>query len=176
MKDSMTDALSVPARIGGLGVYATPAQLRAHRRTRAERATLTALTLAGCWIVAPFAALIPPHFESFVAAFALSLYFGRRAWVGEWQVEQMSGCCPRCEAHLSLRPRTMLYLPHSLRCGACSAELWLELGEAPAVEETVRESARQAALEESRPRHELGGRPPLTWSPAASDWRDRKRR
>jgi hypothetical protein len=25
------------------------------------------------------------------------------------------------------------------------------------------------------PAAELGGRPPQTWSPAASDWRDRKR-
>jgi hypothetical protein len=170
------EARAVPARIGGLGVYATSVELRAVQRTRAERLTLTALTLGGCWLIAPLAFLIPPHFESSVAAFLLSLYFGRRAWVGEWQVEVMRGSCPRCEQPLTLKRGTMLYLPHTLHCGACRGELWLELEPAPEVDAALREAARRKVVEEGSATGELGGRPPLTWSPAASDWRDRKRR
>jgi hypothetical protein len=168
-------AREVPARIGGLGVYATPVQLRAHQRTRGERLTLTVVTLLGCWTIAPLAFLIPPHFESTVVAFALSLYFGRRAWVGEWQIDTMAGTCPRCGAAITLKHGSMLYLPHTLHCGGCRGELWLELEPAPVVDAALRESARLKVLEESRPAQELGGRPPLTWSPAASDWRDRRR-
>lgn len=170
------EATIVAARIGGLGVYATAVELRAVQRTRAERLTLTVCTLGGCWMIAPLAFLIPPHFESTLVAFALSLYFGRRAWVGEWQVASMRGTCPRCGAEIALKPKTMLYLPHTLHCAGCGAELWLELGEAPVVDAALREAARIRATQPVTPAHELGGRPPLTWSPAQSDWRDRRRR
>jgi hypothetical protein len=171
----MDEARDVAARVGGLGVYATGAELRAARRTRAERLTRTALTLAGCWLLAPLAFLIPPHFESSVVAFVLSLYLGRRAWVGEWQVESMRGACPRCDAELTLKRGTVLFLPHTLHCGSCRGELWLELDAAPVIEPALREEARAKIMESPPPPHELGGRPPLTWSPAASDWRDRRR-
>jgi hypothetical protein len=161
-------AKAVPARIGGLGVYATPAELRAHQRSRSERVTLTAMTLAACWLAAPLAFLIPPHLESGVLAFLLGLYFARRAWTGEWQVAHLLGSCPRCDAALSLKPGTMLYLPHTLRCGACRAELWLELEPALDVPAELRQQAREA-LDAVR-REELAARPPKTWSPASSDW------
>jgi hypothetical protein len=161
----------VPGRVGGLGVYATPAELRATRRTRGERALLTVLTVAACWTIAPLAIFIPPHFESVIVALILGLYFGRRAWVGEWQIDSMSGTCPRCAHRLALKRGTMLYLPHTLHCGGCSAELWLELEAAPDVPAEVREAARLQAEAESRV--PLSGRPLTTWSPAGSDWRDR---
>jgi hypothetical protein len=165
-------ARQVPSRIGSLGVYATPALLLATRRTRGERLTLTVGTVAACWTIAPLAFLIPPHFESTIAALLLGLYFGRRAWVGEWQVAEMSGTCPRCDEPIALKPATMLYLPHSLRCGGCRHELWLELEAAPEVPREVREAARVKAAEDPLPR-QLSGRPLTTWSPAGSDWRDR---
>ncbi|CAN5871005.1 hypothetical protein BH23GEM9_BH23GEM9_28640 [soil metagenome] len=162
----------VAARIGALGVYATAAELRATQRTRSERLTLTLLTLVGSWILAPLAFLIPPHLESGAIAFLAGIYFARRAWVGEWQVASMSGACPRCDGALTIKSGTMLYLPHTLHCPGCSVELWLELGSAPEIDDVMRQSAREQLGE--RPGHELGGRPPLTWSPAASDWRDRR--
>jgi hypothetical protein len=88
----------------------------------------------------------------------------------------MRGSCPRCEQPLTLKRGTMLYLPHTLHCGACRGELWLELEPAPEVDAALREAARRKVVEEGSATGELGGRPPLTWSPAASDWRDRKRR
>jgi hypothetical protein len=160
----------VAARIGGLNVYATAAELRAWRRTRAERLTLTVITVTACWTVAPLAFLIPPHFESTIAALLLGLYFGRRAWVGEWQVSEMRGSCPGYEQEITLKRGTMLYLPHTLHCAGCRVELWLELEPAPEVSPEMRNAARQKAEQRRVP---LAGRPLTTWSPAGSDWRDR---
>lgn len=168
-------AIEVTARIGGLGVYATPARLIAWRRHRPERLIRTGLTFGATLIGAPLGFLIPPHFEPAVAVFLFGLYFTRRAWVGEWQAAALDATCARCDAPLSVRRGTVLFLPHSFTCSACRAELWLELGEAPAVAEADRCAAQQRARAASAPSEGLGGRPPLTWSPAASDWRDRPR-
>lgn len=161
----------VPARIGSLGVYATAAELSATQRTRSERLLQTVLTVIACWTVAPLAAFIPPHFESVIVALLLGVYFGRRAWVGEWQVAAMAGSCPRCDAAIALKPGTMLYLPHTITCTACRGELWLELEAAPEVEPSVRDAAREQAAQP--PPGPVEGRPLRTWSPAGSDWRDR---
>jgi hypothetical protein len=165
---AVAGAQQVAARIGGLGVYATPVDLRALQRTRGERAALTGMTLVGSWLVAPFALLIPPHFESGVVAFLLGLYFARRAWVGEWRVDRMAGSCPRCDAVMTLKSGTMLYLPHTLHCGSCRTELWLELEPAPDVPLELRLEARERLAADRR--QELSARPPKTWSPASSDW------
>jgi hypothetical protein len=163
----------VPARIGSLGVHATAAALRATRRSRGERAALTIMTVAGCWLIAPLAVFIPPHFESVVVALLLGLYFGRRAWVGEWRVAAMSGTCPCCDMPLAVKAGTMLYLPHTLHCDGCRTELWLELESAPDVAPEVRRAARaQREASQSPP---ANARPLRTWSPAGSDWRDRPR-
>lgn len=161
------------ARIGAVAVYATSAQLAAHRRTQGERAMRTLLTVIGSWLAAPVAFLIPPHLEPSVVVLLAGLYFARRAWVGEWQVAHMHGTCPRCAQALHIKRGSMLYLPHSLTCGSCKAECWLELGEAPDIDEPVRRDAMNQAMEQ--PRAALDGQPPLTWSPAASDWRDRRK-
>jgi hypothetical protein len=157
----------VAARIGAVGIYATAARLDVYRRTRPERA---AFTLAGCWLVAPLAFMIPPYLESGLIALAVGAYLARRAWVGEWVVRHMDGTCPRCAATMTLRPESVLYLPHTMRCAACGTECWMELEPAAHVDDAL----RQAAIERlsPAPRSELGGRPPLTWSPAASNWRD----
>ncbi|HEX6307064.1 MAG TPA: hypothetical protein VFZ69_02685 [Longimicrobiales bacterium] len=161
----------VPARIGAVGVYATSAQLIAFRRTRSERAMRTVLTFAGACLGSPVAFLIPPHAEPAALAFLIGLYFTRRAWVAEWEVVRMIGTCARCDSPLELKRGTVLYLPHTLTCAQCRAELWLEVGAAPPVEESV----RRAAMDRGAGRAgagELGGRPPQTWSPAASNWGD----
>jgi hypothetical protein len=161
------------ARVGAVAVYATSAQLAAHRRTKSERAMRTLLTVVGSWLAAPLGFLIPPHLEPAVVVLLAGLYFARRAWVGEWQVAEMSGTCPRCSHALHIKTGSMLYLPHSLTCPGCKAECWLELGEAPVIDEAVRVDAMERAVE--KPRAALDGQPPATWSPAASDWRDRRR-
>jgi hypothetical protein len=167
-------AEQVPARIGGLGVYATAADLVAFMRTRPERAMRTLLTFAGTLAATPLGFLIPPHAEPAFVVFMIGLYFTRRAWVAEWEVVSMSGACPRCDAPIMLKQGTVLYIPHSLRCGACRSELWLDIGAAPEVAEDLRRAAI-AKVMQSAESAELGGRPPQTWSPAASDWRDRRR-
>lgn len=164
----------VAARIGGVGVYATPAALVALMRTRAERGMRTLLTFAGTLLATPLGFLIPPHAEPAFVVFVLGLYFTRRAWVAEWEVVRMEGTCPRCDASISLKQGTVLYIPHSIRCGSCRSELWLEIGPAAEVDETLRRAAIEKATALPPPA-ELGGRPPATWSPAASDWRDRRR-
>ena len=168
-------AEQVPARVGSTGVYATPADLVAFHRTRSERAMRTLLTTAAVCIATPLGFLIPPHLEPAAVVFLLGLYFIRRAWVAEWDVERMSGVCPRCESALELRRGTVLYIPHTMHCANCRAELWLETGVAPEVDESLRRAAIDGATAKPLPSGELGGRPPQTWSPAASDWRDRRR-
>jgi hypothetical protein len=164
-------AQPVSARVGSIGVYATAAALDVWRRTRSERVVRAVFTLLGCWLLAPFAFMIPPYLEPGLVALLVGVYFARRAWVGEWVVERMSGACPRCDASMALKEGSVLYLPHTLRCSACGVECWLELEPAPAVDEALRRAALEAVAQQ--PAGELGGRPPLTWSPAASDWRDR---
>ena len=167
-------AEQVPARVGAVGVYAVPADLIAHERTRSERAMRTFLTFVGTIAFVPIAFLIPPHAEPAFVVFVLGLYFTRRAWVAAWVAERMSSTCPRCSAPLSLKHNTVLYLPHSMRCHACNAECWLELEAAAVVDEAVRRAAVESM--QQQPRAELGGKPPRTWSPAASDWRDHRKR
>lgn len=173
MTQRIEGATRVPARIGGLGVYATPAVLVAYQRTRAERTMRAGYTLLATLVVSPLFFVIPPHFEWSAAAFVVGLWFVRRAWLGEWVVERVEGTCARCTAPVAVKPGTVLVLPHTIRCDACGAEGWLETGVAPDVEPALREEAR--ARVQAKPSAELGGRPPQTWSPAASDWRDRRR-
>jgi hypothetical protein len=163
----------VPARVGAVGVYAVAADLIAHARTRSERSMRTFLTFVATSASAPLAFLIPPHAEPAFVAFAIGLYFVRKAWVGEWVAERMNSTCPRCNAPLTLKHNTVLYLPHSITCATCRAECWLELGEAPVIDDSIRQAAIEAMQE--RPAAELSGKPPVTWSPAASDWRDYRR-
>lgn len=169
-----TGAEQVAARIGSTGMYATPTEMVAYRRTLSDRAMRTLLTFAGACLAAPFGFLIPPHLEPAALIFLLGLYFTRRAWVAEWEVVRMSGTCARCEASIELTRGTVLYIPHTITCAHCRAELWLEVGEAPVVTEVLRRSAIDSAA--AKPViSELSGRPPRTWSPAASEWRDRRR-
>lgn len=160
------------ARIGGTGVYATPAELVAFHRTHTERLLRTVLTFAAVLIATPLGFLIPPHFEPAAVIFLLGLYFTRRAWVAEWDVVRMLGTCPRCDASIELKRGTVLYLPHSITCRSCRSEVWLEVGEAPHVDEERRKAAMSGTSGEAQ-QSELGGKPPGTWSPAASNWRDR---
>jgi len=161
------------ARVGSLGVYATPAELVALYRTTSERVMRTLLTVIGTLLLMPVAFIIPPHMEPPGVVLIAGLYMAWRQWAGEWEVVRMSGTCPRCNAPISLKKDTLLYLPHTINCASCRAECWLELGAAPDVSEELRVQAQ--AREQEVPKGDLGGRPPLTWSPAASDWRDRKR-
>lgn len=78
----------------------------------------------------------------------------------------------RCEATLELKRGTVLYIPHTIKCSACHAEIWLETGAAPDVEESLRRAAIETSTTQ-QPAGNLGGRPLQTWSPASSDWRDR---
>jgi hypothetical protein len=165
-------AEQVAARIGGIGVYATAADLVAFHRTRSERAMRTVLTFAGVCLATPVAFLIPPHAEPAALVFILGLYFTRKAWVAEWEVVHMYGTCARCEATIELRRGTILYIPHTIKCAACHAEIWLETGTAPPVEESLRRAAIENTTR-AQPAGELSGRPLPTWSPASSDWRDR---
>jgi len=164
------DARPVPARVGALGLYATNAQLLAVHRSQSERLLRAGLTLLAGLLVTPIAFLIPPHFEWSGAAIIVSLWFARQAWVGEWVVENFHALCPRCAAEMTIKHDTLLVLPHSITCQACKTECWVEQGEAAIVDEALRQDALQKVLNPA----ELGGRPPLTWSPAASNWRDYK--
>src|SRR5690606_24817839 len=121
-------AEQVDARIGSTGVYATPAELVAFHRTRSERAMRTLLTTAGICVATPLGFLIPPHLEPAAVVLLLGLYVIRRAWVAEWDVERMSGTCPRCGSVLELKRGTVLYIPHTMHCTRCRSELWLEIG------------------------------------------------
>jgi hypothetical protein len=167
--------LTVPARVGGVGVYATPASLTGWYRARPERLIRTGLTFLGTLIATPFGFLVPPHLEPAVVVFLIGLYFTRRAWVGEWQAADLSATCPRCDAPVRVRSGAVLYLPHSVTCAACRAELWIELGEPPDVAEEARREAQERARAPRESTGELVRRPPTTWSPASSDWRDRPR-
>lgn len=180
MADRAAGALSgaqveVVARVASIGVHATPARLTAWQRQRSERGVRTAFTFAATAIAAPLAFLVPPHLEPAAAVFLLGLYFTRRAWVGEWEAIALEAACPRCDAALKLRRGTILFIPHTLTCGACRGECWLELEAAPHVEEAERREAQERARRVAEPDPAADRRPPTTWSPASSDWRDRPR-
>jgi hypothetical protein len=113
----------VAARVGGLGVYATAATLTAWRRLPAERAVRTGLTFVGVLVATPLGLLVPPHLEPAALVFIIGLYFTRRAWVGEWQADELDASCPHCDAALHVKRAAMLYLPHTLTCPACRSEL-----------------------------------------------------
>ena len=79
-------------------------------------------------VVAPFAALFPPHAVWPIGALLTGGFLARRRYVEHFTVERVEGSCPKCAAPISTKP-TRLLDPHPLSCDGCHHSSILKLPE-----------------------------------------------
>ncbi len=115
--------VSVPARITLFGFDRVRATARIEARSVRWRAVRTALALATGLIVAPAAALVPPHAPWALGTLAVSLVMARRLWTEEHTLHFLEGDCPRCGEGVSVSRAVRLRHPHPISCPSCQHEL-----------------------------------------------------
>src|SRR5262245_22145821 len=89
------------ARLSLFGFVPTPATLTALRRARAERVLRAIFAAATAVVVAPMVFLIPPHIEWVILTVITGLYWTRKSWIAEFEVESLEAVCPRCYAKVT---------------------------------------------------------------------------
>lgn len=87
------------------------------------RARRTAIALAAGLIVAPIAALVPPHAPWALGALGMGILTARRRWTEEHTLHFLQGACPRCGAAVTLSHPSRLRHPHATSCPSCQYEL-----------------------------------------------------
>ena len=115
--------VSVPAQITLFGFDLVRANARIEARSVRWRAGRTALALAAGLIVAPAAALVPPHAPWALGALGISLVMARRLWAEEHTLHFLEGDCPRCGEGVSVSRAVRLRHPHPISCPSCQYEL-----------------------------------------------------
>ena len=88
-------------------------------RSRNVRLGGAFVRLLGFAVLAPIAAIVPPHIPWALAAVGAGLWFGFRQWRGEYVVEAFEGACPRCGSPLAIVPGSLVRLPHPIDCYNC---------------------------------------------------------
>ena len=110
------------------GFPPTPARVRLTARTRAWRVGGAARTFALFLVLAPFAAIFPPHAVWPIGALATGGVLARRRYVERFTLREAECVCPKCGKTLGLKP-TRLRVPHPVACDACHHESSLRLPE-----------------------------------------------
>lgn len=119
--------IRLPARITLFGSASRDALLRVTPRPRAQRATRALVYTGFALLLAPLAALIPPHVPWAIVVLALGAWRAHREWLGEYELHVFEGECPRCGEKLKLDERYVT-LPHVVPCYACHAQPQLTTG------------------------------------------------
>lgn len=99
------------------------------RRSRSWR-TRRAVTAGGAGLLlAPFAALVPPHVPWALGVVGVAAWLARRRWREHATLLGVEGPCPRCGAALAVASPTPLRHPHRVPCETCHHEVSLEVVE-----------------------------------------------
>ncbi len=112
-----------PAHITLFGFDPARATARVETRGVAWRARRSSLALVGGVIVAPLAALVPPHAPWALAALGVSLVTARHYWTERHSLHALEGDCPRCGEGVSISRVVRLRHPHPISCTSCRYEL-----------------------------------------------------
>ena len=84
-------------------------------------------------VVAPFAAIFPPHAVWPIGALLTGAFLARRRYVERFTLRDLDGTCPRCGSAFRVKPGR-LRVPHPLPCEGCHHEPTVRIPE-PVLEE-----------------------------------------
>ena len=110
------------------GFDSTPAPIRLTARTRAWRVGGAVRIFAIFLVLAPFAAIFPPHAVWPIGALAAGGLLARRRYIERFTLRESECLCPKCQKTLHLKP-TRLRVPHPVACDDCHHESSLRLPE-----------------------------------------------
>ncbi len=113
-----TERFTIEAEAIVFGYDNTRASLRVRRRPTGWRVGGAARTLAAFLVLAPVAALVPPHAPWALGALGLGGILARRRWLERFTLEGVQGQCPKCGAPLKVKA-SRLRLPHPVACEGC---------------------------------------------------------
>lgn len=97
-------------------------------RARAWRMTGALRSLAIAAVLAPAAALVPPHAPWVIGVLGVGAIFARRRWAERFTVMSVAGSCPKCASPFDIKSGR-LREPHPLPCEVCHHESRLQLPE-----------------------------------------------
>ena len=126
MSEDPPGAFDAIAQATLFGYAAVPAHVRVTARTSAWRVGGALRTLALFTVVAPFAAIFPPHAVWPIGALATGATLARRRWIERFTLQAVDGACPKCGHPLQVKP-ARLRMPHPVPCDACHHEVTLRL-------------------------------------------------
>lgn len=122
----MTNVVEVPGRVTLFGFDPRPATAALRPRPRSWRLAGTLRIGAATLVVAPIVGILPPHAPWALGALGAGIFLGRRRWNHRLTLESLDAECPKCGAHLTVRPG-QLKNPHMVPCEGCHHEATLEL-------------------------------------------------
>lgn len=117
----MEGAFETDAQITLFGFDASPAKAKILHRSRAWRVGGAARTLGIFVLVAPFAAIFPPHAVWPIGALLTGSLLARRRFIERVTLVSLDGRCPKCSKAFAIKS-TRLRMPHPLPCDACHHE------------------------------------------------------
>ncbi len=101
-------------------------RVRVTARSSAWRVGGAVRTMAVFALVAPLAAIVPPHAVWPIGALVTGAALARRRWIERFTLQTIDGACPRCGHALHVKP-ARLRVPHPLPCDGCHHEVTLRL-------------------------------------------------
>jgi hypothetical protein len=127
-----TDAgspISIRAEAMVFGFPPAPVEISVLRRASSWRVGGAVRTFAIFVVVAPFAALVPPHAPWAIGALGLGAILGSRRLKERFTLVSARGACPRCAEPLAVKGGR-LRSPHPVSCDACHHQAALRFPEA----------------------------------------------
>ena len=100
------------------GFEATEAVASIQRRGRRWRVGGAARTMGIFLVIAPVAAIVPPHAPWGIGALAAGVILARRRMIERFTLIALEATCPKCGAPLRVK-RTRLRTPHAISCEVC---------------------------------------------------------
>jgi hypothetical protein len=123
---STSDTRKVSGRVTLFGHEPSLATVEVAARGRRWRLTRAGALLVAALLLAPVAALIPPHAPWAIAILGAGFVFARRRWNEHFSLISLQAECPRCGADLSTTRGGRLRAPHPVTCDECHREMRLE--------------------------------------------------
>jgi hypothetical protein len=77
-------------------------------------------------VIAPVAALVPPHAPWGIGTLAAGVILARRRMMEQFTLIELEGSCPKCKEPLKVK-RARLRTPHPITCEGCHHQASLKV-------------------------------------------------
>ena len=121
-------AFTVAGSAALFGFEPAPVQVTLRRRPKSWRVGGAVRTMGVALLVAPVAAIVPPHAPWLIGVLAVGGVLARRRLREHFTVTAVRGACPKCGADIA-SGAGRLRAPHPLPCEGCHHEATLRLPE-----------------------------------------------